>query len=757
MAARPESISAESLVPGVTASPRGRPRFAARGLVPRTDIVKRCVDAIDASVVLLSAPAGYGKTTILSQWEGDDPRLFAWLALDDRDNDPHLLVGSIAAALARIEPVDEGVFAPLRSANLQLSGVVVPRLCDALRERERPFVLVFDDLQHLHNPESLGVIAAMSENVPLGSTLAIASRDEPAIPLGRLRARRLLLELNAEDLAMTRSEASDLLLEAGLTLPADDVQRLVDHTEGWPVGLYLTSLSLNEEAEASPEIESSFGDHRLVTDYLRDEFLSDRPAAEVDFLVRTSILDRLSGPICDGVLGCEGSAETLLRLSRSNLLVIPLDGRDLEYRYHALLREMLAAELHRDGEEHEAELHARASRWCADHGDIDGAVEHAIAAGDREAAGTLIWSVTATFASGGRHATLRRWLDCFTEEQIAASPQLAVSLAASETTLGRGTQAERWVRSALEALKLHPRADGPILEAAGQMIVAAGAARDGVGPMGELVSPVFAVLPEDSPWRSMCCLLAGVSHHLRNDPEGARELLEEGSRRADHVAPNIQLICLAQLALLAMGDKEHDDAAALSARAIDEASHFGLDDQPTLALVHAVAALIDAHRGAAEDALKRVRLAADHLDRLDVSPWYEAEAHIVLARALLLLDDVAGARAQLTQSARYLRHVADATLLRDWLQQAWEDADAATTTGRWPLSPAELRLLHVLPTHLSFPEIGEQFFVSPNTVKTQAQAIYRKLGVSSRAEAVQCARGAGLLADDGAGPARNGT
>jgi LuxR family transcriptional regulator, maltose regulon positive regulatory protein len=277
--------------------------------------------------------------------------------------------------------------------------------------------------------------------------------------------------------------------------------------------------------------------------------------------------------------------------------------------------------------------------------------------------------------------------------------------------------------------------------------------------MGKDISGAYQLLSEDSPWRSLCRLMEGVSYHLGGHREHALPALEEGVRRGAVGAPTIASLCLAQLALLALDEDDVDGAVPLIQRAVAETDHYGLVDYPTQALVFAASALVSARRGLVDDATRDVRSSARLLAMLShMSPWYEAETRITLARAQLLLDDVPAARALLSDSARYLRQVQDARVLREWLEQAWHDADSAqSVTGRWPLTPAELRLLHFLPTHLTFREIAEQVFVSTNTVKSQAQAIYCKLGVSSRAEAVACAQAAGLLgSSDGRQPPNSG-
>jgi LuxR family maltose regulon positive regulatory protein len=716
--------------------------------------VSRLLGAADASAAVMIAPAGYGKTTVLSKWDAADERPFSWIPLDDRYNDPAFLVGSIASALDEIEPIDRGVFEALATPRPSIRKVVVPRLVESLRGRERPFVLVLDDLQSLDDPVSLLSITALAEHMPTGSQLALATRSEPPIGLGRLRTHRRLVELHAHDLVMTRSEASQLLHAVGLELSPGAVKRLIERTEGWPAALYLATLALEGESDPQHAIERFAGDDRLVADYLRDEFLSRQRADDLDFLTATSVLDRLTGPLCDAVLEREGSGETLRRLSRSNLLLVPLDRTDEQFRYHALLREMLESELHRLGNGRESGLHARASRWYAEQGDFDHAIPHAISAGDVHEAGWLIWANTVDYETHGRSSTLRRWLDQFTDEQLVSSPALCLARATNHVTRGEGHQVERWTSAAVGGLENVSQSERGVLEVNAALLRAAGAARDGVVRMGEDAARAYEALPEDSPWRSLCRFLEGAAHHLVGERHRARSALDEGSRRGGVAAPNVQTVCLAQLGLLAIDENDSGAATAAVTQATASIDRFGLGDYPMEALVFAVSALVRANSGRIQDANRDVKHATRLLRLLtELSPWYEAETRIVLARALLALDDVAAARDHLTDAARHLHQTPDAVVLQEWLEAASRETEsAASVDGRWPLTKAELRLLHFLPTHLSFREIAEQLFVSTNTVKTQAQAIYRKLGVSSRAEAVACAGAAGLIQNGEAAP-----
>src|SRR4051794_14653695 len=285
-------------------------------LVVRPRLVERFVAASHAPLAVIAAPAGYGKTTLLADWARADGRPFAWVALEEADNDPALLAATVAHALGE--------------AGRSL-------------EESPPFVLVLDDAHVLHSAESREWLGNLLQLVPPGSQLALASRTEPALPTGRLRAHRALVEVHARDLAMQPAEALQLLRLAGVELPPADVETLVARTEGWPAALYLAAVSLRDDPESTA---AGFGgDDVAVAEYVRDEVLARVEPDVRRFLMRASILDRLSGPVCDSVLGRGDSARVLAEVARSVLLLQPLDRARRSYRMHPLLRQMLAAEL----------------------------------------------------------------------------------------------------------------------------------------------------------------------------------------------------------------------------------------------------------------------------------------------------------------------------------------------------------------------------------------------------------------------------
>jgi LuxR family maltose regulon positive regulatory protein len=702
--------------------PAPRHRAASRqGLVARDRLVRRLVEVHDVALALLVAPAGYGKTTTLLEWAQHDERPFAWVALHRADDEAEHLRASVA------------------------------RVADPLTGRGREFVLVLDDVQVLRSPAAIDVLEALVEDPPSGAQLVLASRCEPPLPLGRLRAHRDVLELTTRDFVMTRSEAATLLSLAGAELAAADVDALARRTEGWPAGLYLAAVALREQPDTAAAIARFGGNDRVVADYVADSLLSELTAEEVTFLRHTSVLDRLSGPLCDAVVQEACSAERLRDLARGNALVVALDRTDEWYRYHGLLAQMLRAELRRREPRLERELHRRASRWYADHDDVDAAIRHAAAAGDVELAGHLLWTNAFRYIPQGHNAAVRRWLGHFTDEQVAGSAPLALVAANAHLADGCRDHAEHWTAAAARALEGVPARRRPAALEAGIASMRAGIARDGVRRMRDDAARAYALEADDSPRRSVERLLEGTACHLLGARERACTLLQEGSRRGVVGAPSVNALCLSQLALLALDGDDWAQATELATRARSQIERYRLAGYPTMSLVLAVAALIQAQRGHVEAARDDCAEATRLLDAMDdFVPWYVAEVSIVLARAALRLSDVVAARALVDRAALAARSAPETPVLSAWLQEASAQVEAYSTSAivaPATLTTAELRILSLLPTHLSFREMGSRLYVSPNTVKTQAQAVYRKLDASSRSQAVARAYELGLLED----------
>jgi LuxR family transcriptional regulator, maltose regulon positive regulatory protein len=728
---------------------KDRPPFGL-ALVRRPRLIERLLRSPPAHLVMLTAPAGYSKTTCLAEWAAAEQRPFAWLAAEPRHDDPALLVASIVERLEEIEPVDPDVLAPLASPDPNISAVVLPRLGRSLQTRAKPFVLVIDDVHAVTSPRALEVLETVLEHLPVGMQLALASRSEPRLPLGRMRAHRELVELRRADLSMTRAESGELLNKIGLELSSAEFDVLFERTEGWPAALYLAGLALLDQPDIGAALAAFAGDDRIVVDYIRDEFLAVVKPARLAFLTRTSVLDELSGPLCDAVLERSGSARMLRDLARSNSLVVSLDRSDSRFRYHQLFAEMLRSELRRrEPAEIEAKAHARASSWYATHSDPDRAIDHAIAAGDIQRAGELIWRAFPEVSGRGRIATLERWLDQLGDDSVAASPALALSAAHAHLARGQGDRAAHWTRVAAGTLK---STDASKSSQADIHLLAATLAANGVVQMGKDAALASELHPAEAPWQAPCFLYRGVASHLTGHPERAVPMLQEGVRRGAVVSPIVQVIALAQLCLIAVEEGDWDRASRLIGQAREQVRRCGLSDYPSILIVFVSSALVHAHEGQVERAKADSKDAKRLLALLtDFPPWYELEARLILTRACVRLDDLASGHVLLEEATLFLERTPDAIILRDWFRQSVAALESVSTGRRgheWSLTKAELRTLQYLPSHLSFREIAEHIHVSPNTVKTQAQAVYRKLDASSRAEAVARARDAGLLGED---------
>jgi LuxR family transcriptional regulator, maltose regulon positive regulatory protein len=726
----------------------GVPAFRA-GFVSRPALVSRLLDGRDAALALIAAPAGYGKSTLLAEWAACDERPFIWITLASRDQDPVVAGASIAQAFEDMGWIDAGTWPTLTSSLANGGTSALGRLMRSLDRDERSLVLVLDDAQAIPPSMLRAVVSPLLEGLGQGSQIALATRTEPPLPIGRLRAHRALVEIRAEDLTMAPAEAATLLRLAGLELDFGAVQALCRQTEGWPAGLYLAALSLRAQGDLATALKSFAGDDHLVAEYLRDEFLAALSPKSTSFLIRTSVLDDLSGPLCDAVLERSGSGDTLAQLARRNLMLVPLDHNDERFRWHGLFKAMLRAELRRVEPELEPTLHTRASAWLGRHGDLDGAIAHAAAGGEVARAGDLLWANVMSYLGTGRNELVQAWVNAFSPDEIASHAPLALAAAHSCLITGNADQARHWALLAGEARqRSRPTKSAPTLDA-GIAVIEAAAARAGAIQMAEAARLAYDVEPEHSALRPMCCLVRGTAEHLIDHRQSAQQYLEEGVELSAADAPVIASLCLAQLALMAIEQCDWDAAAELAERGARIVERSSLATCPISALVFAASAATRAREGRVDEAKRDLRYGADLLAALgDFIPWYGAETRIMMARAALGVADTVQARTLLAEASRLARRVPGAVIFQRSFDQAWAHIDTLAETalsGPSSLTIAELRILRFLPSHRSFREIAERLGVSVNTVKTQAHAIYRKLDAASRSEAVARASSAGLL------------
>ncbi|WP_328522596.1 LuxR C-terminal-related transcriptional regulator [Kribbella sp. NBC_00359] len=689
-------------------------------------------------VVAVVAPPGYGKTTVLAQWiERFGPRV-ARVSCERSDNDPVALWTGVLDALDQIEPVGEEARTVLAASG---GGVdVVPRLVEAISALRPPVLVVLDHVEEITSPDCATSIAEFAFRVPAGWRLAVASRDAVPLPLPRLRVGRRIVEIGVDDLAMDDAEAAALLRLAGAEVSAAEIDELVRRTEGWPAGLYLAALAIQS---GSPATGFSFsGDDRLVDDYLRSELLARLSPAQADFLVRTSILDRMSGPLCDAVIGGKQSARMLEDLERHNLLVVPLDRRGEWYRYHHLLREFLQAELRRGDPDLGSELHGRAADWYEANGMADAAVDHADAAGDTERVARLVLEIMQPVWSSGRVDTVRGWMELLDgRPRVPHHAAIAAHGALIFALLGRPREAERWVGVAESLPAGGTLPDGTTVEAT-LAYLRANLCRQ--GPAAMRADSILALdgLSPASPFRATMLQSEAMSWLLEGDLERA----DAGFNHAYDVATGFGItplaaLVLAEQSLIAAERGEPAAADAMIKRAVElvDTGHF--EAYWTSALVYAVAGHAAARRGEMRESRQFVRRAAELRPLLTYAlPSVSVQTLLELAQTYMALVDPSGARAVLEQAHNILRRRPDLGTLPAAVGQLRARVDqitVAVAAGISSLTTAELRLVRLLPTHLSFPQIAERLYVSRHTVKSQVQSVYRKLGASSRGQAVE--------------------
>ena len=708
------------------------------------------LSAASTPLATVVAPAGYGKTTLLAQWAETDPRPFAWVALDGRDDDPVVLLRYVAVAIHRVEPVGPEVFDTLSGPGASAWATSVSRVGSALAARERPLVLALDDLHAVANPSCLDVLGELSQYVPAGSQIAVASRQEPPLPLGRWRAQGSVTEIGVEDLRLEEQEARLLLEAAGVGLDDGELSKLMERTEGWPAGLYLAALSMRAGAASSLSDDGFTGGDRFVSEYFHDELLSRLTEADAKFLRHTSILKRLRGPLCDAVLGTTASATTLEKLAQGNGFVVPLDRRGEWYRYHHLFGELLRNDLDRTEPEVVPELNARAMAWCVANDLPEEAIGYGQAAGETDVVAGLVDTLSPTLYYDGRLQTLEEWLGWFDDDQLAHYPTLTVFGAWWRALTGRTEEAERWLAFTDGAVSKIPLSDGSATIEPWVATLRAHMMPNGVEQALADADLALDQLSPDSFWIPTALLGRGVAHALLGETDRAVLALQATAERG-LATGSVEEVFLAHalLALLAAKEGAWGEAGqrARAAEALVEES--GLGDYSTSAVVHVAMAGVALHEARPEDA--RAALARAHRLRPMLNhsiPWETVGVGIELTRTHLALGDVAAARTTLRETEDVLELRPD---LGSLVEDARELRDLLTATsgsaGAWAMSltGAELRLLPYLATHLTVPEIATRLFISRNTVKTEAVSIYRKLNASSRGEAIERAVEVGLL------------
>ena len=723
--------------------------------VARRRLLRRLREPELRKLTLVAAPPGFGKSTFLAAFAtAADGPVVAWLSLDEQDNDPARFLTYLAAAVDRVVPhAGDRALAALRSPGADLLGVVLPLFLNDLGRIGGDVVLVIEDYQLIANPDVHQALAFVVDRSPASLRLILSTREDPPLPLGRLRAVGALSEVRADDLRFSEEEAEAFLTGAlGLRLEPDDVARLQARTEGWPAALYLAALSLRDRSDASAFIARFAGDDRFVVDYLTGEVLGRLSTEVRSFLLQTSILARFNGEACDAVTGSHDSAVRLAELERSNLLLVPLDSRRVWYRYHHLFGDLLRHELEATQPEAVRELHRRASRWYRDAGLVVDAASHAIAAGDAAALGELVARDYATFVDQGQVDTVIGWLQAIPDRAVADDWLLGFAGAVVYAHAGRFDDAERWL-SAAEAAPAVPR-NGR--EPGGSLAALAAYVRLLRGDLGTSVSlarralaapeaadPVWALAPQ--------MVLAPALWWTGAIPE-ARDVQQAIDRTAIAAAiPAARAYSLGNQAGIALDLQDEAAATSLAGQAVDIVRESDLAEHPWTAMAWIVHGLVTARSGNLRAGAAEVEHGLALGER--IRAWQAiAYASLTLAEVRHRQRESAAARRLLTRARETFLAIpdpGDGFARLDRAEKALKLRAARTSDSAvapfWELSQREVEVLRLLPSQLSQREIAAELYISFNTIRTHTRVIFSKLGVTSRAEAVARARELGLV------------
>jgi LuxR family transcriptional regulator, maltose regulon positive regulatory protein len=702
-----------------------------------------------ARLVLVDAPAGFGKTTLVAQWRSSaqEERSFAWLTLDRGDDDPGRLWWYIVCALQRACPElnDLSIAPALRSQGVDITGEVLPALINELATIAAPVVLVLDDYHLIRERSCHEQLAFLLSHLPPSLEVVLITRADPPLPLARLRAAGELTEIRARDLRFTQREAAVLVRTvSAVELSRPDAADLVERAEGWPAGVYLAALSLRGHPSPSAFVHEFTGDNRFIVDFLAEEVLSRQPDEIRQFLARTSVLDRFCAPLCDAVVGSDNAAQIIDVLERENLFVVALDDNRKWFRYHHLFAQMLRSVLARREPGIAPALHERASAWCRQSGLMDEAIGHSIAAADVAEATDLIARHWYAYVDSGRAATVRGWMRSLGDGAVTGDPVAAHCAAWAAALSGDREAVRRWLPVITAGKHDGPLPDGFQSLQSSAALLQASFGFDGIGPMRDAAAMAVTLENDQrSPWYALARVAYGFVLYLCGDFRGAAEQIEQ----ALLANPSIAMICMfasAVMSLIAVEEGRLEQGAEYARAARDIVDGSGMRAIPQATFAYTAVGAAYASEGRLEEARRQFEQALESRRRWPgISPWLTVDILLRLAPVLADLGDHPGGRALLDEASHLLTSLpgeAEAQQARLGQIQRRLAVRARVVSFTEPLTDREISVLRLLRGTLSLREIGQQLYVSQNTIKTHTRAVYRKLGVSTRQDAVAKAR-----------------
>jgi len=708
---------------------------------------------VAARLVLVDAPAGFGKTTLVAQWRLSpaESRAFAWVSLDSGDNDPGRLWWHVVSALDRACPeFDAGlILGALQVQAPDFAGTVLPLLLNELAALPEPVVLVLDDCHMIRPGGCYDQIAFLLHHLPSAVQLVLITRVDPPLPLARLRGTGDMVEIRAAELAFGSGQAAELVaLAAGVELSGPDLSELVDRTEGWPAGLHLAALSLRGHPSPGDFIRQFSGDSRFVLDFLAEEVFSRQPAEIQQFLTRTAILSRFCAPLCDAVTGSANSSKIINLLERENLFAVPLDDSRQWFRYHHLFAQALRRELARTEPGIVRALHERASGWHRQYGSAGEAISHAHAAGDLTGVIDLIAGNWYTGVDSGQAATVQGWLASLGGATISTHPLAAHCAAWVAALAGDRESLRRWLPIVEADQSDDVLPDGIRSLRSSAALLRGSFGFEGLGPMREAAARAVALETNPaSPWHALARSSYAATLYWSGEFDAAAAQARAASSGRGSIAL-IRMMGLTILSLIASEQGNLDEAGRWSRAALDVVTDAGngLGGAPHSSLAFAAAGAVSAGRGRLAEAREQLEHALQMRRRFPgISPWFTVEILLRLAPVLLDTGERSRAATLLAEVRLVLESSPDgagaqfARLGQVERRLAGEPREVPVIE---PLTEREVTVLRLLGGSLSMRGIAQELDLSQNTVKTHTRAIYRKLGVSTRRDAINALRSA---------------
>lgn len=625
-------------------------------------------------LTLVSAPAGYGKTTLVAAWLAAGERPHVWFTFDSADDEPGRFLLHLVAALRRLQSdLAEALFTALQAGQMPPIDLVVATLLNAIALWPDTRILVLDDLQILQHPAVLEILGALLQHQPPNLHLVLVTREDPPLPLTRARARDQLTEIRAADLRFTIDESARLLREhLNLNLETDAIARLTERTEGWAAGLQLAGLSLQGRDHPERLVDSLSGSQRFILGYLTEEVLAGLPADLHAFLLQTSILTQLSPELCAAVTGRADSAVLLERMLNANLFLIPLDEDGCWFRYHQLFADLLRHHLRRDRPDLVPELHRRASRWLADHDQPVAAIDHAFAAADDARAIALLEIHGWTLLNRGEVRAMEGWLRALPAEWRDGSPRLALDFAWMHLLRGQfatahsyGERAQAAVERLGDAVQARPlqaeclALNANLFQAQGDLAASIAAARESLA----------AIKPGEDRLAGLAGLALGGAYRQSAPFDAARAALEQAAaasrRSGDWVT---WMLAIAHLTLMAIQHGRLRFAYDVARTALEQVHVLGIAPPALTGAVHGALGLVAFEFDQLDEARRHF------VDGIRLSTFADHTASLVytrcnFSRLLLAEGDRAGAARELEEAVRGMRRGAPGWVRGEWIQR----------------------------------------------------------------------------------------